>query len=93
MSGVIGGAMGAVFGTFMSSVDWNIAHQEFYAKMSTKDQLKYTLKDMGAKSVSTAKNFAMVGALFAGTECVIETVINLMMISNVNCLVIVSCEK
>jgi mitochondrial import inner membrane translocase subunit TIM22 len=29
--------------------------------------------DMGQKSYSSAKNFAVVGAVFAGTECVIET--------------------
>ncbi len=57
----------------MSSVDWNVNMDE-YLKMSTKQQLRYTLRDMGQRSYSTAKNFAVVGAMFAGTECLIETV-------------------
>lgn len=65
--------LGMAFGTFMSSVDWNV-NNDAYLKMSTKDQLKYTLKDMGRKSWGTGKNFGMVGAIFAGTECVIEGV-------------------
>ena len=58
---------------FMSSVDWNINMDE-YLKMSTKQQLRYTLRDMGQRSLSTAKSFGIVGGLFAGTECVIEGV-------------------
>ncbi|KAJ3071222.1 Mitochondrial import inner membrane translocase subunit tim22 [Quaeritorhiza haematococci] len=72
MSAGAGFVFGGVFGTFMSSIDWNVNHDE-YQKMTTKQQLRYTLKDMGQKSYSTAKNFAIVGAMFAGTECIIET--------------------
>ncbi|KAI9331716.1 mitochondrial inner membrane translocase subunit Tim17/Tim22/Tim23/peroxisomal protein PMP24 [Obelidium mucronatum] len=43
------------------------------SKMSTRDQIKHTFKDMGARSYSSAKNFAIVGGIFAGSECVIET--------------------
>jgi import inner membrane translocase subunit TIM22 len=31
------------------------------------------LNNRGKRSLSSAKNFGKVGALFAGTECVIET--------------------
>lgn len=44
------------------------------AKMTTREQLKHGLKDMGARSFGSAKNFALVGAIFSGTECCIEGV-------------------
>ncbi|KAI8826797.1 mitochondrial import inner membrane translocase subunit tim22 [Fimicolochytrium jonesii] len=71
LSGGAGFALGGAFGMFMSSVDWGMNTEEFQ-KLSTREQLKLTAKDMGAKSFSSAKNFAVVGAVFAGTECVIE---------------------
>jgi hypothetical protein len=37
-----------------------------------RQQLKAGFKDMGARSYSSAKNFGIVGAMFAGTECCIE---------------------
>lgn len=37
-----------------------------------KEQLKRGFKDMGQRSYSTGKNFALVGSIFAGTECCIE---------------------
>ncbi len=40
--------------------------------LPVRDQLRRGLKDMGAKSYSSAKNFAMIGALYSGTECCIE---------------------
>ncbi|RKO88030.1 mitochondrial inner membrane translocase subunit Tim17/Tim22/Tim23/peroxisomal protein PMP24, partial [Blyttiomyces helicus] len=64
--------IGAMFGMFMSSVDWQSNTEEFRAK-STREQMRLTLKDMGSRSYSTAKNFAVVGAIFSGTECLIET--------------------
>ena len=39
-----------------------------------KEQLRRGFKDMGTRSLSSAKNFGMVGAIFAGTECCIEGV-------------------
>src|SRR5207244_2978582 len=37
-----------------------------------RQQLKIGFRDMGARSWSTAKNFGLIGALFAGIECGIE---------------------
>src|ERR1700712_212571 len=37
-----------------------------------REQLKRGFKDMGARSLSSAKNFGKVGAIFAGTECCVE---------------------
>lgn len=42
------------------------------SNMSTREQIKHGFKDMGSRSFSSAKNFGKIGALFAGTECVIE---------------------
>ena len=39
-----------------------------------REQLRRGFKDMGMRSFSSAKNFALVGAMFAGTECCIEGV-------------------
>lgn len=44
------------------------------AKMTTREQLRHGFKDMGMRSFSSAKNFALVGAIFSGTECCIEGV-------------------
>lgn len=44
------------------------------ASLTTREQLKHGLKDMGTRSFSSAKNFALVGAIFSGTECCIEGV-------------------
>ncbi|OMH84675.1 Mitochondrial import inner membrane translocase subunit TIM22 [Zancudomyces culisetae] len=40
---------------------------------STKLQVKETFKDMGSKSYRSAKGFAVVGAIYSGSECVIES--------------------
>ena len=37
-----------------------------------REQLKRGFYDMGAKSYSSAKNFGLIGMIFAGTECCIE---------------------
>ena len=44
------------------------------AELPMKEQLRRGLKDMGSRSFSSAKNFALVGAIFSGTECCIEGV-------------------
>ena len=44
------------------------------ATLPLKEQLRRGFKDMGSRSFSSAKNFALVGAIFSGTECCIEGV-------------------
>lgn len=44
------------------------------ASLPIREQLRRGFKDMGTRSFSSAKNFGMVGAMFAGTECCIEGV-------------------
>jgi hypothetical protein len=42
------------------------------ANLPVRDQLRRGFKDMGTRSYSSAKNFALVGSIFSGTECCIE---------------------
>ncbi|KAJ1923862.1 Mitochondrial import inner membrane translocase subunit tim22 [Tieghemiomyces parasiticus] len=70
ISGVAGFGLGAVFGLVMASLDFAAPVD---TTQSTKLQVKATLKDMGTRSYSTAKNFAVVAAIYSGTECVIES--------------------
>ena len=44
------------------------------ASLPIREQLRRGFKDMGTRSFSSAKNFGLVGAMFAGTECCIEGV-------------------
>lgn len=44
------------------------------ADLPLREQLRRGFKDMGTRSFSSAKNFGLVGAMFAGTECCIEGV-------------------
>lgn len=44
------------------------------ANLPIRQQLRRGFKDMGTRSFSSAKNFGLVGAMFAGTECCIEGV-------------------
>lgn len=44
------------------------------AKLPVREQLRRGFKDMGSRSYSSAKNFGLIGAIFAGTECCIEGV-------------------
>lgn len=42
------------------------------SSLPMREQLKVGFKDMGSRSYSTAKNFGLVGLMFAGIECGIE---------------------
>lgn len=65
LSFIVGGALGGFMGLFSSS----IAPQHTTVTMSTRE----TLMDMKNTIFSNAKGFAVVGFMFAGTECVIES--------------------
>lgn len=67
--------MGGAFGLFMSSFEFSgPSMRPELLEQSTKVQMKAVLKDMGTRSYSMAKNFAVVGAIYSGTECCIESV-------------------
>ena len=65
MSFVVGGGLGAFLGLFSSSV----APHHTDKVMTTRE----TLLDMRSTIVSHAKNFAVIGLMFAGTECLVES--------------------
>ncbi|XP_055513445.1 LOW QUALITY PROTEIN: mitochondrial import inner membrane translocase subunit Tim22 [Leucoraja erinacea] len=71
LAGVGGLVLGGAFGIFTAGIDTNVG-------FDPKDPLKTptareVLKDMGQRGMSYAKNFAIVGAMFSCTECIIES--------------------
>mmetsp|Transcript_33731 Transcript_33731/g.60278 ORF Transcript_33731/g.60278 Transcript_33731/m.60278 type:complete len:193 (-) Transcript_33731:76-654(-) len=81
MSTVLGGGMGVVFGLFMGgmreSMDPNagmVAADMATKKIPLRQVLADTFKQMGRSSVSYAKTFAYMGALYAGSECAVEQI-------------------
>ncbi|KAF8469108.1 Tim17/Tim22/Tim23/Pmp24 family-domain-containing protein [Kalaharituber pfeilii] len=84
LAGGAGFALGGVFGLFMASMSYDtpLSTMVPYGPNKTptpltslpmRQQLRIGLKDMGTRSYSSAKNFAVVGTIFAGTECCIES--------------------
>jgi len=72
---LLGFGMGAAFGLFMSSFEYaGPTMNEEMVKQTTKQQIKHAFKDMGTRSLSMAKNFGMVGMIYSGSECCIESV-------------------
>lgn len=61
--------LGGVFGLFTASIDplSTVTGAEAVS-------VKTVAKEMYARAVSHGKNFAVIGALFAGTECGLESV-------------------
>lgn len=90
--------MGAAFGLFMSSFEYaGPTMNEEIVKQTTKQQIKHAFKDMGTRSLSMAKNFGMVGMIYSGSECCIESVsfisIGLCRIRVIDLSLLVSCQK
>ena len=63
-----GFGLGAALGLFTSSVNPNVAAVE---KQQTAREI---FKEMKTTTLSYAKNFAVIGFLFSGVECGIESV-------------------
>ncbi|KAG2447250.1 hypothetical protein HYH02_007990 [Chlamydomonas schloesseri] len=77
MSGAMGGVAGLAFGLFMSSFEnahggMDMAVPDGAAQKPTRVVLKEMFNNMRTKSVSYAKGFAVMGALFSFNECVVE---------------------
>merc|ERR1711879_166765 len=68
MSFVMGGGMGFAFGMLFSST----GYQEVDHTLSTRKQLIVHYKAAFRNALVMGKNFAWVGLVFAGTECLIE---------------------
>ncbi|XP_009462838.1 PREDICTED: mitochondrial import inner membrane translocase subunit Tim22 [Nipponia nippon] len=63
--------LGGAFGVFTAGIDTNVGFdpKDPYRTPTAKE----VLKDMGQRGISYAKNFAIVGAMFSCTECVVES--------------------
>ena len=68
MSGVAGYGFGAVMGLFLASVGPQATMIE-----PEKQTVKMVLQDMKGRMLSNAKSFAILGAMFACTECALES--------------------
>ncbi|KAF2673811.1 Tim17-domain-containing protein [Microthyrium microscopicum] len=81
MATVMGGALGGMFGLFMSSMRYdtplaanpNLPGGKALVDLPMREQLRHGLRDMGKASLSSAKNFAYLGGVFSGVECCIES--------------------
>lgn len=67
---VLGGGLGLAMGLFLGSMDTHVMQDE----MTGKQQLIYQAKQMGRRSWSSAKAFAVMGLIFSAAECVVEKV-------------------
>lgn len=76
MSGVMGGGLGIVFGLFTSSLEGATGPMTPDATSvetrKAREVLAEMIRNTRRKSWSYAKAFAAMGALFAGSECVVE---------------------
>ena len=79
IAGTMGFGLGGLFGLFMSSMRYDTPLSSglpggvgTQSTLPMREQLKAGFKDMGRSSWSSAKNFGYIGALFAGSECVVE---------------------
>ncbi|XP_022775116.1 mitochondrial import inner membrane translocase subunit TIM22-4 [Durio zibethinus] len=68
VSGVMGGGLGFFMGLFLGALDNPIMQDE----MTARQQLIYNAKQMGRRSWSSAKAFAIMGLVFSAVECVVE---------------------
>jgi len=71
LSGVMGGFLGIAMGIFFGAFEAP-DHTMTQKKVSIAETLKQTARNTASKSWSYAKGFAAFGALYAGSECVVE---------------------
>jgi import inner membrane translocase subunit TIM22 len=63
-----GGGMGVFMGMLFGALDTPL-HAE---TMTARQQFVHAARTMGSRSMHMAKTFAIMGAIFSGTECLIE---------------------
>ena len=68
VSGVMGGGLGIFMGLFLGALDNPLMQEE----MTGKQLFIYQAKQMGRRSWSSAKAFAVMGFVFSAAECVVE---------------------
>lgn len=73
---VMGSVMGVAFGVFMGTMDHAGMGLDGSINTDQKQTVRQAMKEMvqktASRSTSYAKGFAAMGALFAGSECIIE---------------------
>lgn len=67
---LLGGGLGLFMGLFLGALDNPIMQDE----MTGRQQFIYTAKQMGRRSWSSCKAFAVMGLVFSAAECVVEKV-------------------
>ncbi|KAF3495693.1 hypothetical protein F2Q69_00063134 [Brassica cretica] len=67
-SGVMGGGLGLMMGLFLGALDNPITNDT----MTGRQQFVFTAKQMGSRSWSSCKTFAVMGLVFSAAECIIE---------------------
>ena len=74
MSGVAGFGLGALMGLFLHSNPIGQPTGELTSSLKFSQTAKQVFKEMGQVAYSSGKSFAIVGAVYSGSECVIEGV-------------------
>lgn len=72
-----GGGMGVFMGMLFGALDTPL-HGE---TMTARQHVVHAARTMGSRSMHMAKTFAIMGAIFSGTECLIEKVVFLLFVS------------
>ncbi|KAF8052597.1 hypothetical protein N665_1540s0019 [Sinapis alba] len=67
-SGVMGGGLGLMMGLFLGALDNPIMHDT----LTGRQQFVFTAKQMGQRSWSSCKTFAVMGLVFSAAECIVE---------------------
>ncbi|XP_016650332.1 PREDICTED: mitochondrial import inner membrane translocase subunit TIM22-4-like isoform X2 [Prunus mume] len=68
VSGVMGGGLGLMMGLLLGALDTPLMQD----KMTGRQQFIYQAKQMGQRSWSSARAFAVMGFVFSAAECVVE---------------------
>jgi hypothetical protein len=66
----IGGGLGVLMGLFFGALENPMTTEE----MTARQQIVHQAKQMGRRSISNAKTFAVMGLIFSAAECVVEKV-------------------
>ena len=66
----VGYLLGGAFGLFTAGLDPAISDD------ASKQTAREAVREMTQRGRSYARNFALVGAMFSGTECLLESVSN-----------------
>ncbi|KAL0697876.1 hypothetical protein Bca4012_053998 [Brassica carinata] len=67
-SGVMGGGLGLMMGLFMGALENPIMHDT----MTGRQQFLFTARQMGQRSWSSCKTFAVMGLVYSAAECIVE---------------------